>query len=386
MSFDYDLSASHLLRASLLCAACLSAVTVAADSHAQASSIATVPNLRARILPIINHSTWALSQHFVENIVSSTLLSNNPNVESADVTVEDTEDPNTQKLVVRLYEKDTYQYIRHNIMVLRDGTIRAVLRDSLSACDQRCLLQLRDNAVCPDQELNAELQYDTVFATPEIGFGSDWQVPSIKAINDAKREVESTPGMRVKLVPGLNATPQNYFNWLTCPNVRFFGSIAPIDSVTGDIALAEGASLPQDWFTVFRGSTSLQNKVLFFNSDNIATTTMPSSAKEANVRTFVSPLTKLTPENAGNVFSCFWKASLTRSAIRGYPRMRSALDSCEGQYWTRGIYSIAGDDGPIIKGVNVDDIIHFPRPHIYPIPEDNPLPVPDPIFRPGVNQ
>ncbi len=354
MSYQYR--GSRLLRASLLCAICISATSSPADARSDPQASAATARLGSRdaVRSIVNRSTWAPDQLAVKNIVYESLIKDNPtNVESADVSIEDTGDNNTKQLRVRLFTKDLNYFSSHIITVDKD-TIRKPLqvRDSLSpVCDVRCIADRLDRLPC----LNTEANYKAVFASPDLYPYGEGSNTVTDAITKAAEKAQAN-GVQVKKLEKVarvhrasdEATIDNYLGWLKCPDIEFFGSIAPVDEKTGEIALVDG-NLPRNWYEGFE-KFPLTGKIIFFNSAKVFNAAILESLKARDIRTFIAPIKEFPAGDADKAFfRCFWETGMTKRRLFGrqlFPSMNNVLRGCEGTSM-QGVYSIGGDEGPI---------------------------------------
>ncbi len=359
---SYHAGEGRFLVALLLCGICSIATTYAADAHSQQAVTIDTSHLRSRyrLLSVVNRSDWTADLSGIEDVIYETLIRRDPaSIGAADVRIEGTGDSRTRNLVVRLFKKNTNDFSTHVITIdkadLRRKPLEAV-RELYSRCDDTCLKKLIDQAVCPDA--GNPNPTSALFATP--GLGPDGQQdPLAKDTVSQAMKIAADRHINVLQLLGSDATPQSYFNWLVCPSVRLFGSIAKKDSTTGDIALF-GGELPANWFTAFKNSP-LTGKIIFFNSGPAYNTGMLASARDdAKVRTFiaVNENRKLfNEEKAANVFTCFWEKSLTPKQAGSGPlrlkvwgSMGFLLRTCENDKWGEpDVFSIVGDQGPIWK-------------------------------------
>ncbi len=374
---SYQARQSRLLLALLLSGICGAATTSATDAHGQQAVTIDTSQLRSRykLLSIVNRSSWSPDLPAIENIIYETLIRRDPaSIGAADVRIEETGNSRTKDLVVRTFAKNSNDFATHVITVDKDDVRRKPLdfvRKLYSRCDEACVKKLIEQAVCPD-EGNPDPTH-AVFATPSLGFDNSDDDPSFKAITKAASDAQAARKLNVKLLSGRDATPQRYIDWLVCPSVRFFGSIAKKNPDTGDIALANG-ELPANWFNGF-ANTPLHGKIIFFNSGPAYNAGMLASARDiAKVRTFIAVNENFTNKNfseekAADVFTCFWQRSLTSQYVdnlhlKVWGAMGSLLRTCENDRWgERDVFSIVGDDGPIWHpgGFSFPDLGSWPQ-------------------------
>lgn len=360
----------HYREGGLFCASLLCAIFVfvtPSQADAQMSEEAASRLIRSTT----NRSSWAFDQKLIHKVVYESVIKPGPiEVESADISVEDTNDSETIQLRVRLFDKDL-QHFSSRILKLnkRDPVAHPERSDNVpELCNRQCIVATLDLVSCPDPRAN----YNAVFASPHFFDNPSLANSTTAALNAA---VSSSAGTLrpAKLYGAVTnqpvtqlATVANYLGWLKCAHVEFFSSLAPIDRDTHQIALLD-KNLPADWYLGFKEyadahpgvANPLTGKVLFFNSANYYSKALWDTLHGLGVQTFIAPKTDFPhSEFDKQFFQCFWQQIMSQSVRHShgqswYPPMETAAKRCDGGS-TLNVYGFEGYGGPIFPFAEVE--------------------------------
>jgi len=170
---------------------------------------------------------------------------------------------------------------------------------------------------------------EAVFAT------SVEDIPSAVAAVEAAAKLASAKGYIVKKLIGNEATVEAYKYWLQKPLVKIFGNVGH-GSPQG-IVLKDGR-LNYTFFSSL-STTTLKNKVIYFNSCQVFNDPLKGSVINVGVQKYIGGITNLLIGESEEVFKAFWDKTITQNK-----EMTPSLNEAEKEkYPNTGSHGIGGN-------------------------------------------
>ena len=234
------------------------------------------------------------------------------------------EDGNTDAMLVYLLHRDTY--LLDTAMVKLGGNLE-VLYVERNYDEQPPELTDKTGeawAACPDPDI------EVVYSSMETG------IPSAMQAIDKAAQIARNKGYKVKVLKGHEESLNAIRNWLKCGDLVLLGRVG--HGNTKGIMLDDGFLS----YHYFQGlsPTSLNGKVLFFNSCRVHNDPLKSAIVNAGVQKFIGGISNLAIGESEEVFKCWME-----EVIHKGKNMTPSIQLCQQQHPDAGEFGISGS-GP----------------------------------------